>query len=213
MIGDLVSKLIASGTPPELAAVVVAEAFAVGAMSVGHVTSRDESVTHRRESDRLRKQRSRDRLVTDRDVTGQSQPPLSKRESLEEREAVSAVSRDETWMPSDEDWRDAVAKLGLQVADSEMAKFREINRRTGAKRDSDWRVWVQRAVDWQAKNKPPPQAPTKTDAAFDWDSVMKTYRRTGFWSPQAGPDPESPACRCPPDILEKHGIIAMRATA
>ena len=73
MIGELVAKLIAAGTPPELAAVVVAEAFAAGSMSVSHVTSRDESVTHRRESDRLRKQRSRDRLVTNRDVTGQSQ--------------------------------------------------------------------------------------------------------------------------------------------
>jgi hypothetical protein len=38
----------------------------------------------------------------------------------------------------------------------------------------------------------------------DWESTVKIYAQTGRWSHQFGPDPLSPACRCPPHLLEKH---------
>jgi len=209
-IASMVLEMIARKVDPEVIALAVQAAEEVLMMSVRPQMSRDESVTNRRENDRLRKQRSRDRLVTNREVTGQSQDAsLSKRESLEKREAESVTSRD-TWRPPEPEWNDAVAKLGLQTAESELVKFRE---RPGSMPRilPDWRVWVQRAVDWQAKNKPPPVAPTKMDAVFDWESVVKLYTKTGRWSSQAGPDPESSACRCPREILEKHALLAMRA--
>lgn len=40
----------------------------------------------------------------------------------------------------------------------------------------------------------------------NWDSIIETYKKVGQWSRHAGPDPESPACRCPRELLEKHGI-------
>jgi hypothetical protein len=40
----------------------------------------------------------------------------------------------------------------------------------------------------------------------DWDGVAALYARTGRWSSQFGPDPMSPACRCPKRIMERHGI-------
>jgi hypothetical protein len=42
--------------------------------------------------------------------------------------------------------------------------------------------------------------------AVDWEQVVSVYRRTGHWSRYAGNDPESPACRAPPEILAKYGI-------
>lgn len=45
---------------------------------------------------------------------------------------------------------------------------------------------------------------TPTEA--DWDGTARLYARTGFWSPQFGPDPELPGCQCPPDILAKWHI-------
>lgn len=39
--------------------------------------------------------------------------------------------------------------------------------------------------------------------AIDWEPIVRTWTKTGYWSHQAGPDPESPACRCPRDIIEK----------
>jgi len=40
-------------------------------------------------------------------------------------------------------------------------------------------------------------------APFDWEPIVRTWTKTGYWSHQAGPDPESPACRCPRDLIEK----------
>jgi uncharacterized protein YdaU (DUF1376 family) len=46
-----------------------------------------------------------------------------------------------------------------------------------------------------------------------WESVVKTYKEVGRWSRDAGPEPPSPACRCPRDILEKHGIKLLEAAS
>jgi hypothetical protein len=43
-------------------------------------------------------------------------------------------------------------------------------------------------------------------AAVDWEQVLSVYRRTGHWSRWAGPDPDSPACRAPAQLLEKYGV-------
>ncbi len=45
---------------------------------------------------------------------------------------------------------------------------------------------------------------------LDWDPIVRTWVKTGYWSHQAGPDPESPACRCPRAIIEKHSAEAMQ---
>jgi hypothetical protein len=214
-IAEMVDELIAAGTPPGIAASIVTQAFAAGAQSIRPQTSTDVTRQSRLEKDRIRQQMRRDNLRKSTDVQGNPQTSvdvsLSKSKSLEKREADGADVR-VTWRPPDVDWNDAVAKLGLQAAESELVKFRE---RPGSMSRilPDWRVWVQRAVDYLAKNKPAaaPILPTKTDAAFDWDSVVKTWHRTGYWSAQAGPDPESPACRCPRDILENHAILEMKA--
>lgn len=57
-IGQLVSSLIASGTPPELAAQVVAEAFAAGA-SISRPNQGDATAEKRRAYDRERKRETR----------------------------------------------------------------------------------------------------------------------------------------------------------
>lgn len=44
------------------------------------------------------------------------------------------------------------------------------------------------------------------EESVDWEQVVSVYRRTGHWSRYAGNDPESPACRAPPEILAKYGI-------
>jgi hypothetical protein len=41
---------------------------------------------------------------------------------------------------------------------------------------------------------------------IDWDNIVSFYARTRHWSRDAGPDPDSPACQAPPEVLRKHGI-------
>ena len=40
-----------------------------------------------------------------------------------------------------------------------------------------------------------------------WDAVLNSFKRFGVWSKHAGPDLESPACRAPPEMLAKHGLM------
>jgi hypothetical protein len=211
----MVLEMIARKVEPEVIALAVQAAEEALLLSVRPQTSADVTRQSRLEKDRIRQQSYRDNRRTSADVHGNPQTSadasLSKSKSLEKREAEETDVR-VTWRPAEPDWIDAVAKLGEASATSELTKFRE---RPGsmARISADWRVWVQRAVDWQAKNKPAvaPALPTMQSAAFDWEAVVRTYHKTGYWSAQAGPDPESPACRCPREILEKHAMLEMKA--
>lgn len=42
---------------------------------------------------------------------------------------------------------------------------------------------------------------------INWGSILSFYQKTGRWSPQAGPDPDSPACRAPPELLREFGLL------
>jgi hypothetical protein len=54
-----------------------------------------------------------------------------------------------------------------------------------------------------------PESPSeKIEAAakIDMDSVVAMFVKTGIWSKYAGNEPGMGGCRCPPEILVKHGI-------
>ncbi len=50
-----------------------------------------------------------------------------------------------------------------------------------------------------------PETPT-----IDWDNALSFWKRTGRWTRDAGPDPDSPACRAPPELLDKYGLRTMQ---
>jgi hypothetical protein len=50
-----------------------------------------------------------------------------------------------------------------------------------------------------------PEAPV-----IDWDNALSFWKRTGRWTRDAGPDPDSPACRAPPELLDKYGLRTMQ---
>ena len=165
MIGDLVAKLIAAGTAPEVAAEVVAEAFAAGVASAPvRVTSADESVTRRREKDRIRQQIRRDNLRTSADLRdnprmshdASNSKEESKKEIKEEREAPKRSVRGhrlpEDWRPLPEDRPEALAKLGSSAAlEQEILKFHDYWKAQPGQRglkldwDATWRNWIRNA--------------------------------------------------------------------
>jgi hypothetical protein len=218
----MVEALIAAGTPAALAATIVAEAFAAGAQSGLPQTSRDSNVTSRKETDRLRQQRWRDRNATSRDNRDNSvtsrDAPLSKdsieviekkEESKKEKERerasrVTTVTSRDDWRPSEIPWREAVVKLGEQRATAELMTFRARGREMT---DAEWSVWVQRAVDYAVKTAPAPLAAVPSaPLVIDWDKQCAFFKKTRRWSRDFGPDPDSFACKCPPEILEKYGF-------
>lgn len=72
-----------------------------------------------------------------------------------------------------------------------------------------WLLWCSRWHDYRQKNAARTAPPrVELSAAVDWEAAVKSWKRFGRWARGIGPDPESPACRAPPEILAAHGITA-----
>lgn len=77
--------------------------------------------------------------------------------------------------------------------------------------------FVPQAIKWLNDQRFQDYAVTAFDDAkpFDWEAVFVSYTKFKHWSRDAGPDPTSPACRAPVEILRKYGfepvIPALRA--
>jgi len=98
VIAELVSRLIASGTPPELAAQVVAEAFTSGVLSADiPQTKADISADRRREKDRERKREIRRQSA---EICGNPQKALTYKSNIKEEKKVRARKA-----PLSADWK------------------------------------------------------------------------------------------------------------
>lgn len=94
--------------------------------------------------------------------------------------------------------------------EAQAARFRKYNRARGRKFadfDEAWAAWVLLAnpAEKPAESEPPPPPP-------DWENLAAFWARTGRWQRGAGPEPGLGGCRCPPEILEKHGIDPANGT-
>jgi hypothetical protein len=110
---------------------------------------------------------------------------------------------------------------GMTDADieNEVLRFHALNAQRGTFSHNwakTWTLWCaefKRRAEKEAAKAPPRVEVSKSgaNAAFvptekNWDFTAKMYANTGRWSHQFGPEPTSPACRCPKDILIKYGI-------
>jgi hypothetical protein len=67
-------------------------------------------------------------------------------------------------------------------------------------------------ADAHAKKAPPRKALVEGPIEIDWDAACKQWLTIKRWPKGYGNDPESPACRAPPEILRKHGIQPLGAS-
>lgn len=111
------------------------------------------------------------------------------------------------WQPSQANLQAARdAGLSDEEAEAQAARFRKYNRARGTKftdLDEAWAAWVLLAK--------PAEKPASVDSQTpavppDWDNIASFWVRTGRWQRGHGPEPGMGGCRCPPEILEKHGI-------
>lgn len=59
-----------------------------------------------------------------------------------------------------------------------------------------------------------PLSPSERAAVpVDFDKVAEFFKKTGTWSKHAGPEPGMLGCKCPAEILAKHGIVTRRMDA
>lgn len=121
----------------------------------------------------------------------------------------------EDWKPNEQD-RQVAHSFGMDdpTIEVEVLRFHALNAQRGTSSQNwnkTWTLWCaefKRRKDKEAATAPPR---VEVSAGFkptpeQWDGAAKFYASTSRWSSQLGPDPMSPACRCPKDILTKHGI-------
>lgn len=162
------------------------------------VTKRYESVTNNADDEALRSVTNRNESVTD---NGPSLS-LSKKEEEEKKEREATALRD-GWRPDPERWRRDCDAIGAEGAEVELRKFANKAREKGAvSRDWDatWDTWMVRAVAWATKDKPPASS---ISLDRDWNAAANSWKKFGTWPRGYGPDPESAACKCPRELLEK----------
>lgn len=163
MIADLVARLIASGTPPDVAATVVAEAFAAGATAIIPRNSADLSAERRREKDRIRKQNAKNNPQNSSENNGIPQNSKSASLSIQidhseikgsKREANRGNRLPEDWQPHPVDWTLATELIGDDRSRGEIAKFKDHWKQQpgakGVKLDwgAAWRNWIRRAAEY-----------------------------------------------------------------
>jgi hypothetical protein len=168
-IGGLVEELIAAGTPPGIAAQVVALAFAAGAVSADfRVTSADITAEKRREKDRIRQKIRRENLRTSADsadspqmsqnasLSKEDKKEIIKEERGERKQSVRGHRLPDDWQPTPIDMAIAHELIGQDRSRDELEKFRDHWKQQpgskGVKLDwaAAWRNWTRRAAEYGA---------------------------------------------------------------
>jgi hypothetical protein len=120
------------------------------------------------------------------------------------------------WVPDEATCRKVEADfdMGLPDINAELPTFHALNVQNGTLSQDwaatfylfakQWKLRAARAAPRLELSKAPAKPFVPTEA--DFDKAAAFYARTGRWSRDHGPDPMSPACRCPSPILERHGI-------
>lgn len=111
------------------------------------------------------------------------------------------------WKPAEKKF-EALVKAGVN-ADLIIAGARQFSVEEHARGNIGSR-FVPMAVTWLNQQRYADSAEVAPSAEPEqhWDAILDSYKRFGHWSKWAGPGPDSPACRCPKEMLAKHGIAA-----
>jgi hypothetical protein len=206
-IGSLVAELIDAGCAPDVAAAVVARAFVSGVESSEfRGIPVDRTAEKRRAYDRERKRKS---TGIPPETTGTPKaPPIVLDNKKEKKDRGSQLP--DGWRPDEIRWDAVCRKIGTTAAETELNKFTSHHRAKGTVFKNwsfGWDKWLLQSEQWRPKTTATTEMPSfSAPADIDWKHVLSFYKKTGNWSKWAGPDPDSAACRAPPDLLREFGL-------
>lgn len=204
----MVAELIEAGCAPDVAASVVARTFVAGVNSTGIPRSPVDKVAEKRRAyDRERKRKS---TGNPPESTGNPETTsISLDNKKEKKDRGSQLA--EAWRPDEVRWTAACRKLGVEGAERELNKFTSHHRAKGTvfkNWNFAWDKWLLNSEQWAPKQAASVGAVNPDD--LNWDQVLTDFKKFGRWSKWAGPDLESPSCRAPKEMLEKHGLEIRR---
>lgn len=214
-IGAMVEELIAAGTPPAVAARVVAEAFSAGVMSAPtRRQSADETADRRRERDRIYRaekraalKKSADNLPMSSDSSDNADTALThKTISKPKKVRAAKIPCPPDWQPNEHHFEKAKE---LHIPESAVLSKAEDMRlwaaSTGANKadwDATFHGFLRRDVD---RLRVLPKSAPPTSPAIPNDLAIRMFKQSGRWHPDYGPEPGKPGCRASPEDLAKYG--------
>ena len=225
-IGALVERLVEHGLSISEASSIIAEAVAAGAATAAYRRSPGALRTEKWRGKQRHKasqsvtcdaEKSESESVTKRHKASQSvtcdNAPLSNTNiDLRKRERRGSRIPDD-WKPD----RELAKQLGWSETqiDTEAANFRDYWTAKpgsgGCKLDwpATWRQWVRNSRTKPAGISSTAMPAFSTPVDIDWKNVISFYKKSGIWSKWAGPDPDSPACKAPPELLREFGLLKL----
>lgn len=179
IVSELVSRLIVSGVAPEVAASVVAEAFAAG-VSTG--LPRNSAHENRKAYDRERKRSQRNSTGIPPESTGHADKALTLKKDIKRVRATKHPCPPD-WKPKDAHY-EAAAKLHIprSAVDAKAEDLRIWAGSTGALK-VDWDLtfhgFLRRDAPKMAQAPPAATAPTITPANPSWNAWKAHFRDLG----------------------------------
>lgn len=176
-VAELVARLIAAGTPPELAAQTVTEAFVAGA-EVRRQSS-DSALEKRRAYDRERMRKKREVVRQSADSADSPQEALTLKKD-NKRVRVPKHPCPPDWKPNDDHYRKAgELNIPRSAVDAKAEDMRIWAGSTGATK-VDWDLtfhgFLRRDAPKLAVGQPPPTAHTITPEMPHWNAWKSYYR-------------------------------------
>lgn len=164
--------------------------------------------------------------VTDNVTTTQEQEhPLKERTGGESAHPVSLKAPEEIGSMIDPGFEPNAASIQRahdqgatdSDIDSELRKF-IAHHQIKESRSPNWQAsWVKWWEGWKPHRDrvaPKAKAPPRIDyGTIDWEGFCKRFAGGMGWPKGVGPDPDSSACQCPLEILQKHGLRSAPAEA
>lgn len=154
--------------------------------------------------------------------TSERKPPAAPSETLSPKKPSGLVLGKPLpvdWVPDEQQCESVKLEFGMTDEDlqREVPAFHALNVANGVL-SQNWSatfyLFCKRWQEHKAKQAAPrvqvsrsPPSKTVTDLSEqDWDGIVKLYAKGAQWSRHGGPDPTSPACKAPREILERYGI-------
>lgn len=207
----MVDELIAAGTPPAVAARIVAQAFQAGSQSTFFRNSGgipvDEVAERRREYDRNRKRNKPKPPVESGGIPvesgGNSEKALTHK-IIDKKVRARKIPCPVEWQPTESHFAKAAAKNIPRSAVLEKAEDMRVWAKSSGALKADWDAtfdgFLRRDADRLRVAPTVIAAPVVPD-----EKAVEFFKKFGRWHRDYGPEPGMPGCRASPEILEKYG--------
>jgi hypothetical protein len=223
-LADLINRMVGAGLSAGEAGEIAAEIYAAGVASVTRGASNAERQQRYRDRKRNERNAERNETVTHRNEPIVTETVTNRNETVTNRNAEDALSLSldkkkekkergsqipDGFKPDDVRWEAACRVFGRDGAQQELEKFVAHHKSKGTvfkNWNFGWDKWMLNAKQWAPK---PVVSSIIQPESINWRQALESYKQFKRWPRGIGSDPDSPACRAPPELMQEFGFATI----